>query len=176
MTGPVDLAPGENVLFISQGGTHEQDERFLAVLKGTWQLVPSEARNAILEHYRKRFNGWPVVRLGPLGGAGTAGGPNDPFMLWFDSSTILEWPRGKQDAALVIAEELAHALMYAIQHYSHITDPQSTDKASPEFLAWDKAREDAMKEVLYSWPFVDRAEHENLLAAVEAKARSMRKR
>jgi hypothetical protein len=175
MTGPVELAPGEDVLFISQGGTHENDESFLAVLKETWQLVPSDARTTILSYYRKRFNGWPVVRLAPLGGAATAGGPNDPFMLWFDSSTILTWPRGKHDAALVIAEELAHALMFAVQHPSHMQDPPNKDKTSPEYLAWDKAREDAMKEVLFSWPFVDRADHENLIAAVEAKARSMRK-
>jgi hypothetical protein len=174
MTGPVDLAPRESVLFISQGG-HDQDGRFLEVLKETWQLVPSDCRKAILSYYGKRFNGWPVVRLAPLGGAGTAGGPNDPFMLWFDSSTILNWPRGKYDAALVIAEELAHAFMFAVQHPSHMQDPPNNDKTSQEYLAWDKAREDAMKEVLFSWPFVDRAHHENLIAAVEAKARSIRK-
>jgi hypothetical protein len=175
MTGPVDLAPGESVLFISQGGTQEQDERFLEVLKETWQLVPSDSRKTILDYYRKRFNGWPVVRLAPLGGAGTAGGPNDPFMLWFDSSTILHWPRGKPDALLVIAEELAHAFMYAVQHPSHMQDPPNNDRASQEYLAWDKTREEAMKEVLFSWPFVDRADHENLIVAVEAKAMSMRK-
>ena len=174
MTGPVDLAPGESVLFISQGGTHEQDERFLEVLKETWQLVPSDCRKAILGFYGKRFNGWPVVRLAPLGGAGTAGGPTDSFMLWFDSSTILNWPRGKHDAALVIAEELAHAFMVAVQHPSHMQDPPNNDKTSQEYLAWDKAREDAMKEVLFSWPFVDRADHETLIAAVAEKARSMR--
>lgn len=27
-------------------------------------------------YYRKRFNSWSVVRLAPLGGAATAGGPN----------------------------------------------------------------------------------------------------
>jgi hypothetical protein len=175
MTGPVDLAPGETALFISQGGTHERDERFLEVLKETWQLVPSDQRKVIYGYYSKLFNGWPVVRLAPLGGAGTAGGPKDQFMLWFDSPTILEWPRGKLDAALVIAEELAHAFMYASGHPSHKKDPPNNDRTSPEFLAWDKAREDAMKDVLYSWPFVDQAEHENLLAAVEAKARLLRK-
>src|ERR1700730_7599818 len=97
MTGPFDLAPGDSVLFISQGGTHEQDERFLEVLKETWQLVPSDCRKAILGYYGKRFNGWPLVRLAPLAGAGKAGGPKDPFMLWFDLSTILNWPRGKDD-------------------------------------------------------------------------------
>jgi hypothetical protein len=93
----------------------------------------------------------------------------------FDVSAILEWPRGKQDAALVIAEELAHAFMYANQHPSHMAGPPTIDKASPEYLTWDKAREDAMKEVLYARPFVDRAGHEKLLAAVEAKTRSKRK-
>jgi hypothetical protein len=33
MTGSVELAPGEFILFVSQGGTEEQDSRFLAVLK-----------------------------------------------------------------------------------------------------------------------------------------------
>lgn len=175
MTGPVELDLGENILFISQGGTHEQDERFLEVLKETWQRVPSDCRSTILTFYQKRFNGWPVVRLAPLGGAGMAGGPKDPFMLCFDLSTILKWPRGKNDAALVIAEELAHAFMFAVQHPSHMQEPPSNDKTSPEHLAWDRAREDAMKEVLFSWPFVDRTDHENLIAAVEANARSMRK-
>jgi hypothetical protein len=56
-----------------------------------------------------------------------------------------------------------------------LDNPPSNDKTLPEYLAWDRAREDAMKEMLFSWPFVDRADHENLIAAVEAKARSMRK-
>jgi hypothetical protein len=175
MTGSVELGPDEHVLFISQGGSEEQDKRFLEVLKETWQLLPSDSRKTIIEHYKRLSNGWPVVRLGPLGGAGAAGGPKDGFMLWFDVSTILGWPRGKQDAAVVIAEELAHAFMFAIQHPSHTAKPPKKDRASPEYVAWDKTREDAMKEVMYSWSFVDRADHERLLAAVEATARLKRK-
>jgi hypothetical protein len=169
MTGPVELVPGEFVLFVSQGGTEEQDSRFLAILKETWQLVPSDARKTILEYYAMLHNGYPRVILGARisnkDGIGTAGRPRDGFMLWFDSLRILDMPGGNPSTLLVIAEELAHALMTARQHPTHISDPPNNDRTSPEYQAWDKAREDVMKEeVLYCWPFVDRARHEKLTA------------
>jgi hypothetical protein len=173
MTGVFRFDTGESVLFVSQGGTHEQDERLLAALNRTWSLVPPEQREVIHEYYSKRFNGLPRVFLAPLGGAGTAGMPKDPFMLWFGLPIIFELPRGEQDIALAIAEELAHAFMIAIGHESH-KEPPTNDKTSPEYLAFDNAREEAMKGVLYSRPFVDRAEHEKLIATVQEKARSMR--
>ena len=40
MVGMVELAPGESVLFIPQGGTPELQDGFLEVLRETWQLVP----------------------------------------------------------------------------------------------------------------------------------------
>jgi hypothetical protein len=175
MTGPVDLAPGDTILFISQGGSEDQDNRFLEVLKETWQRVPSDVCKAIMEYYGNPSNRLPVVVLGPLNGAGKAGWPIDGFMLWFDLATILSWPRGKLDAVLVIAEELARAYLFAVPHPSHTSDPPNKDPTSPAFLAWDKSREDAMKEVLYSWPFIDRAYHEQLIRVVEQKARSSRK-
>jgi hypothetical protein len=173
MTGPFRFDTGESVLFVSQGGTHEQDGRLLAALNRTWQLVPSEQRKAIYDYYRKRSNGMPRVFLAALGGAATAGGPEDPFMLWFGLPTIFELPRGEQNMVLAIAEELAHAYMTAIGHETH-QHPPTDDTTSPEYLAFDNAREEAMRGVLYSWPFVDRAEHEQLIAAVQARARSMR--
>ena len=176
MTGTIELATGENVLFISQGVTHDQEERFLEVLKETWQSVPPDQRKSIHQYYKKICNGWPVIRLAPLDGAGTAGRPNEGFMLCFDSRTILHWPRGKQDAALVIAEELAHAYMIASDDKSHTSDPPNNDKTSPPYKAWDDAREDAMKTILYQWPFVDRAKHENLIAAILAYAESKKKK
>jgi hypothetical protein len=173
LTGPFRFDTGESLLFVSQGGTQEQDKRLLAALNGTWQLVPPDQRKIIYEHYSKRSNGWPRVFLAALDGAATAGRPEDPFMLWFGLPTIFELPRGEQDMVLAIAEELAHAYMTAIGHETHKVPP-TNDTTSPEYLAFDDAREEAMKGLLYSWPFVDRAEHEKLVATVQAKARSMR--
>jgi hypothetical protein len=64
MTGPVALAPGEFILFVSQGGTEEQDSRFLAIIKEAWQRVPPRTRTIILEHHRQRFRCDPRVTLG----------------------------------------------------------------------------------------------------------------
>jgi hypothetical protein len=64
MTGPVELVPGEFVLFVSQGGTEEQDIHFLAILKQAWQRVPPPARRIILDHHRKLYHCDPRVVLG----------------------------------------------------------------------------------------------------------------
>jgi hypothetical protein len=165
MTGIVELAPGDSILFISHGGTEDQDKRFLEVLKETWQRVPLADRQTILGYYNRVFNGCPIVRLGAVGGAGAAGLAKDGFMIWLDLQTILNWPRGKEDAALVIGEELAHAFLYATEHPTHKAPPPNNDRASPDFQAWDNARENAMQEVLFRWPF-DRTEYEQLRTAV----------
>ena len=47
MTGRFELDTGEFILIISQGGTDEQDNHFLAVLKEAWQRVPVAARKLI---------------------------------------------------------------------------------------------------------------------------------
>jgi hypothetical protein len=171
MTGPVELAPGEFILFISQGGTEEQDSRFLAILKDAWRRVPVPARTLILEHHRKRYQCGPRAVLGarlnstwPIAMAGPEGG-----LLWCDLLRILDLPGKDPWTVLVIAEELAHAFLIASQHSTHIAPPPNKSPATPEYQAWGKAREDAMKEVLYEWPF-DRAEHEKMLRwAIETK-------
>jgi hypothetical protein len=171
MTGPVELVPGEFILFVSQGGTEEQDRRFLAVLKEAWQRVPPSARMTVLEYHRKLYQCDPRVILGarmndkgPIAMAGPKGS-----LLWCDLLRILDLPGKDPWAVLVIGEELAHAFLIASGHPTHVSDPPNNSPTSPEYQAWDKAREDAMKEVLYQWPF-DRAEHERVLEwAIETK-------
>jgi hypothetical protein len=169
MTGPVELLDGEFVLFISQGGTEEQDTRFLCLLKDAWQRVPLSARTIILEHHRRVYHYYPRVVLGarinntyPIAMAGPEGG-----LLWCDLMRILDLPGKDPWAVIVLGEELAHAFLLASQHPSHVSKPPNNSPASPEYLAWDKAREDAMKDVLYQWPF-DRAEHERMIEWVIA--------
>jgi hypothetical protein len=164
MTGPVELASGEFVLFVSQGGTEEQDRRFLAILKEAWQRVPPPVRTTILEHHHQRYRCDPRVMLGarlnstwPIAMAGPEGG-----LLWCDLLRILDLPGKDPWAVAVVGEELAHAFLIASQHPTHTAAPPNDSPASPEHQAWDKAREDAMKEVLYQWPF-DRAEHARVL-------------
>jgi hypothetical protein len=164
MTGPVELVPGEFVLFVSQGGTEDQDGRFLTLLKEAWQRVPLPARTAILEHHRSVYHCDPKVVLGarvndrlPVAMAGPEG-----CLLWCDLLRILDLLGQDSWAVVVIGEELAHAFLIASQHPSHLSDPPNDSAAPPEFQAWDMAREDAMKEVLYQWPF-DRAAHEKTL-------------
>jgi hypothetical protein len=164
MTGPVELAPGEFVLFVSQGGNEEQDSRFLALLKEAWQRVPLLARSAILEHHRTAYHYHPKVILGarpnstwPIAMAGPEGS-----LLWCDLLRILDLPGKDPWAVVVIGEELAHAFLIASQHPTHKAPPPNDSPTSPEHQAWDKAREDAMKDVLFQWPF-DRAEHERTL-------------
>jgi hypothetical protein len=167
MTGPVELVPGEFVLFVSQGPSEEQQSQFLDILKETWQLVPSADRRTILDYYRGIYYSHPPVvfgaRLNDQWPIAMNEGEEGDFMLWFDSLRILNLPGGKTSTILVIAEELAHALMTAIHHPTHIAAPPNDNPASAEHRAWDKAREDAMKEKLYSWRFVNRTEHENLI-------------
>lgn len=93
----------------------------------------------------------PIAMAGPKGG-----------LLWCDLLRILDLPGKDPWAVVVIGEELAHAFLIASQHPTHVSDPPNDSPASPEFQAWDQAREDAMKEVLYQWPF-ERAEHEKSL-------------
>ncbi len=164
MTGPVELAPGELILFVSQGGSEEQDNRFLTILKDAWQQVPVAARSLILEDHRRRYHCDPRVMLGarlnatwPIAMAGPEG-----CLLWCDLLRILDLPGKDAWAVVVIGEELAHAFLIASEHPSHTSKPPNGSPASPEFQAWDKAREDAMKDVLYEWRF-DRAEHERIL-------------
>jgi hypothetical protein len=164
MTGPVELLPGEFVLFVSQGGKEEQDNRFLGLLKEAWQKVPPPARTAILEHHHKVYHYYPKVILGarindkyPIAMAGPEG-----CLLWCDLLRILDLPGKDAWAVAVLGEELAHAFLTASQHPTHTAPPPNDSPASPEYQAWDKAREDAMKEVLYQWPF-DRAEHGKIL-------------
>jgi hypothetical protein len=171
MTGPVELLPGEFVLFISQGGTEEQDSRFLGLLREAWQRVPPPARTAILEHHHRVNHYYPKVILGaridnrcPVAMAGPKG-----CLLWCDLLRILDLPGKDPWAIAVLGEEVAHAFLIASQHPTHVSDPPNDPSSSPEYQAWDKAREDAMKEVLYQWPF-DRAEHERILKwVVETK-------
>jgi hypothetical protein len=169
MTGPVELLPGEFVLFVSQGGTEERDGRFLGLLKEAWQRVPLPARRTILDHHHRVCGYYPRVTLGarlnstwPIAMAGPEGS-----LLWCDLLRILDLPGKDPWAVLVIGEELAHAFLIASQHPSHVSKPPNDSPASPEYLAWDKAREDAMKDVLYQWPF-DRAEHERIIEWVVA--------
>jgi hypothetical protein len=173
MIGPVQLAPGEFVDFIPQGGNPELHERFLEVLKGTWQRVPAHARTTILEYYRNRDNWYPRVILGARASSispiAMGGGQETGFMAWFDSLAILDLPGKETWAVLVVAEELAHAFMTAIQHPSHISDPPNGEQDSQEYRAWIHAKEEAMKEVLYGWPF-DKAEHEKIIAWVQSKS------
>jgi hypothetical protein len=164
MTGPVELVPGEFVLFVSQGGTEEQDNRFLALLKEAWQRVPLPDRTVILEHHRRVYHYHPKVILGarpnstwPIAMAGPEGS-----LLWCDLLRVLDLPGKEPWALAVMGEELAHAFLIASQHPTHIAAPPNDSPTSPEHQAWDKAREDAMKEVLHQWPF-DRVEHEKTL-------------
>ena len=164
MLGPVELGSGEFVFFIPQGGTPELHGRFLEVLKDVWQRVPLPARTIILEYHRRVYHCDPRVILGarindkwPIAMAGPEGS-----LLWCDFLRILDLPGKDAWAVVVMGEELAHAFLIANQHPSHISKPPNDSPASPEYQAWDKAREDAMKEVLYQWPF-DRSEHENTL-------------
>jgi hypothetical protein len=150
MTGTVELAPGEFIFFVSQGGTEDQDSRFLALLKDAWQRVPAPVRTVILDHHSKVYHCDPRVVLGarlnsmwPIAMAGPEGG-----LLWCDLLRILDLPGKDPWAVLVIGEELAHAYLKASQHPSHISKPPNDLPASPEYQAWDKAREDAMKEVM----------------------------
>jgi hypothetical protein len=103
MTGPVELAPGEFVLFVSQGGTEEQDSRFLALLKEAWERVPLLARRVILEHHSTAYHYHPKVILGarpnsmwPIAMAGPEGS-----LLWCDLLRILDLP-GKDPWAVVV--------------------------------------------------------------------------
>jgi hypothetical protein len=164
MTGPVELSPGEFILFISQGGTEKQDSRFLDLLKNAWERVSASARRVILEHHNRLYHYYPKVVLGarmtdrcPIAMAGPEGG-----LLWCDLLRILDLPGKEPWAIVVLGEELAHAFLIASQHPTHTAPPPNDSEASPEHQAWDKAREDAMKEVLYQWPF-DRAVHERVL-------------
>ena len=92
--------------------------------------------------------------------AGPEGG-----LLWCDLLRILDLPGKNAWAVAVLGEELAHAFLIASRHPTHTTPPPNHSPTSPEHQAWDKAREDAMKEVLYAWQF-DRAVHESVLAWV----------
>ena len=164
MTGPVELLPGEFVLFVSQGGTEEQDRRFLGLLKEAWQRIPLPARTVILEHHHRVYRYYPKVILGarinnkwPVAMAGPKG-----CLLWCDLLRILDLPGKDPWAVVVLGEELAHAFLTASQHPTHVSDPPNDSPASPEYQAWDTAREDAMKEVLYQWPF-DRTVHAKTL-------------
>jgi hypothetical protein len=164
MTGRFELDTGEFILFISQGGTDEQDNHFLAVLKEAWQRVPVAARKLILEYHHQRYHCDPRVTLGarlnstwPIAMVGPEGG-----LLWCDLLRILDLPGKDPWAVVVFGEELAHAYLIASQHPTHTTPSPNDSPASPEYQTWDKAREDAMKEVLCQWPF-DRAVHEKVL-------------
>jgi hypothetical protein len=164
MTGPVELVPGEFVFFISQGGTEDQDSRFLAILKDAWQRVPPPARKIIHDHHRKVYRSIPRVVLGarmndkwPIAMAGPEG-----CLLWCDRLRILDLPGKDAWAVAVLGEELAHGFLIADRHPTHIEPPPNDSPTSPEHRAWDKPREDAMKEVLYQWPF-DRSVHEAVL-------------
>ncbi len=165
MTGLAELAPGEFVFFVSQGGTEEQDSRFLALLQEAWQRVPPAARRIIIDHHRLVYHCDPRVVLGarmndrcPIAMAGPKG-----CLLWCDLLRILDLPGKDPWAVAVLGEELAHAFLIASRHPTHTAPPPINSPTSPEHQEWDKAREDAMKEVLYQWPF-DRAEHETVLA------------
>lgn len=164
MTGPVELVDGELVLFISQGGTEEQDSRFLALLKEAWETVPPLARTVILDYHRRVYHYYPKVVLGaslndkcPMAMAGPEG-----CLLWCDLLRILDLPGKDLWAVAVLGEELAHAFLIASQHPTHVSNPPNESPCSPVYQEWDKAREDAMKEVLHTWPF-DRADHARVL-------------
>jgi hypothetical protein len=108
MTGPVELAPGELIFFVSQGGTEDHDSRFLAILKEAWRRVPATARTAILEHHNRAYRYYPKVVLGarvddkcPIAMAGPEG-----VLLWCDLLRILNLPGGDDWALAGLGEEL----------------------------------------------------------------------
>lgn len=171
VVGIFELCPGESIFFLGQGGTEEQHKLFLEILKETWQRVPAADRKIILDHYQTLYGCDPRVRLGapvrypaPLAMAGP-----DGFLFSCDVLHVFDVPGRRSGIALVIAEELAHAFLKATGHPTHTSYPPSNDLTSPEHRAWIKAMEDAMKEVLFRWPF-DAAEHAKLIAWVESKA------
>jgi hypothetical protein len=136
----------------------------LGILKDAWQRVPPSARTAILEHHDKAYHYYPKVVLGarmddryPIAMAGPEG-----CLLWCDLLRILDLPGKDPWAVAVLGEELAHAFLIASQHQTHTALPPNDSLTSPEHQAWDKAREAAMKEVLYEWPF-NRADHARVL-------------
>src|SRR5262249_8151311 len=115
-------------------------------------------------YHRRAYNSYPRVILGarqdstcPIAIAGPEG-----CLLWCDLLRILNLPGKECWALLVNAEELAHAYLISSQHPTHTTSAPEKRLDSSEFKDWDRARENAMKEVLYQWPF-DRAEHETVL-------------
>jgi hypothetical protein len=180
MTGPFDLAPGENAMLASQGGTQEQDEQVIQVLQETWQQIPAEQRKVIHAFYCKLHGGWPRILLGfPMRGEPTgvaqAGGPGCGYMLRFVMPVFFQL-LDRRDMGLAMAEELAHAYMHAIGHETHTKQPPNNDPSSLELMAYIEAQENAMKKVLYSWPFVDRTAHEALCSRIEQKAKQLPKK
>jgi hypothetical protein len=180
MAGPFELAPGVSAMLVSQGGTPEQDEQVIKVLQETWQQIPETHRKVIHAFYCNLHGGWPRILLGfPMRGEATgvaqAGGPGCGYMLRFVLPVFFQL-LDRQDMGLVMAEELAHAYMHAIGHESHTKKPPNSDSSSPDFRADINAQENAMKGVLYSWPFVDRIAHEALCSRIEEKAKQLPKK
>jgi hypothetical protein len=172
MIGPVELAPGEFVDFIPQCGNPQLPERFLKTLKEAWQKVPASARRTILDYYHACDHWYPRVilgtRIGSISPIARGGGKNDGYMAWFDSLALLEMPGKEPWILAVIGEELAHAFLLASQDPTHISDPPNEDRESPEYQAWNNAREEAMKKVLHQWPF-DPDAHARIISWLQSK-------
>ena len=172
MTGPVELAPGEYVDFICQCGNAELRDTFLRLLKDAWQKIPSPDRRNILDYYENRSHWHPRVilgtRIGQTSPIAMGGGKDDGFMAWFDSLALLELPGKERSILAVLGEELAHAFLLASQDPTHTSDPPTKDQTSPEYQAWNNAREEAMKKVLYRWPF-DLNDHVEVISWLQSK-------
>ncbi len=170
MNGFIQLGPDASVLFISQGGTQEQDAELTEVLKETWPQIPAEHRKAIGDAYNLR-NGCVTVVLGSFVpgeavGLAQANPPGKGFMLRFFLPMFFELLETRRRRVLAAAEEFAHAYMHAIGDETHTGKPANNDPKSPEYMAFTEAQEAAMRRVLYKWPFVDPTEHEAMCSDV----------
>jgi len=172
MTGPIELAPGEFVDLICQCGISGLRDTFLSVLKDAWQRIPPPDRRTILDYFERRHHWYPRVilgtRIGSTSPVAMGGGKDDGFMAWFDSLALLELPGKESSMLAVLGEELAHAFLLASQDPTHISDPPNQDRESVEYQTWNNAREEAMKKVLYQWPF-DRDEHARVISWLQSK-------
>ena len=173
---PVSLAPNEMVDFIPQGGNAGLHSCFLTLLTVAWQRIPVPDRQTILQFYRNRDHWYPRLILGPrtchVSPVAMGGGRYDGFMAWFDSLAIpeiLARPCGEDWAVAMIGEELAHALLLASGDLTHLSDPPNNDENSPDYQAWNNAREVAATAVLYGWGF-DQQSHADFIAWLQTMA------
>jgi hypothetical protein len=79
-----------------------------------------------------------------------------------DVDRLVRFPDDRS-RSLVIAEELAHNLLFAISKPSHTT-PRPVNKA--DWGAWNQAREEDARAVLREWGYTDE-EYEGLFKRLE---------